>query len=311
MIFEITAPYLQDPLILVGFALSLFFGLCRLLLRAGIIPPLPRRSAYNAIRLLLTYGFILALAVIVVGSWLKNRELSEPEQRRSVRLVEQELKGNIDIVHELAKNIETILRNSTVVIKALRHPGNRLVYTLFPAENTETQTEVPAALEYARQQMLVAQEQGLLTDKFEKSKFGAVGEAIAGTIDRTMSTSEWLADVDQSRYPISSEVWEAQLPILRQVQVIDVTKLQSLYQDLARLRANYTVSVNYSIDYLRAVRVFFDPEDTIFTPQRLAAVLAAERIFLTTIVEYANTVVERLEGIENARKELMESDEFE
>jgi hypothetical protein len=37
--FKEIAPYLTQPLVLVGFVLLLFFGLHRSLLKAGIIPP--------------------------------------------------------------------------------------------------------------------------------------------------------------------------------------------------------------------------------------------------------------------------------
>lgn len=307
MNFEKIAPYLHDPLILIGFALFLFFGLGRLLLRLKIIPPLPRQSAYRVVRLLLTYGFILALAVVAVGFVLKYRVLTETEQRTAVRLLEQELAGNIEVVSELKENIETILENVRIVLNGLRHPGNRLTSTLFPCENTNPEVNVPASLEYARQQMLMAEEQGLFDNRLERDRFSAVGEAIVGTISRTMPTIMSLADLEGSRYQISDVVWKKHLPILRQVHIVDVQKLQSLYQDMARLRTNYEVSVRSSIEYLNVLTDFFANRETTYTPQRLAEVLATERLFMTVTIEYVKTVVEKLERIEKTLQALTDA----
>ena len=306
MNFEKIAPYLQDPLVLIGFVLFLFFGIGRLLLQSGIIPPLPAGLAYSLVRRLLTYGFILALVVVVVGFSIKYRELSEQEQKATVRLLKQELQGNINVIGELKKNIEMILKNVGIVHKVLRHPGIRLSAILFPSENTDPRADVPASVEYARQRMLIAKKQGLLDDALEKEKFRKAGKAIAGTIDRTEPTIVSFADIEGSRYQISTKVWTAHLPILRKVKVIDVTKLQSLYQDMERLRTNYTVTVVHSVEYLNVVRDFFANSDDAYTKERLAEVLAAERIFVTTIVEYGKIVVEKLERIIKIRQELDE-----
>ena len=307
MNFEKVAPYLQDPLVLVGFVLFLFFGLGRVLLKSGIIPPLPEGLAYNILRLLLTYGFILALAVVGSGGVLKYRELSEKEQRSSVNLLQQELHGNFEVISELKQNIETILEHAIVVHNSLRHPGIKISATLFPSENADPQADVPASLDYARQQIELARTTGLLDDQNAKSQFIEVGRAIVGTVDRTMPTIEMLADANGKRYPISSDVWKAHLPILRKISVIDVTQLQQLYQEMERLRTNYTVSLNYAVEYLKLIRDYFaSSEATYYTPERLAAVLAAERIFLTTINDYAKIVVKKLELIIEMRRGLMD-----
>lgn len=61
------APYLTSPLVLVGFVLLLFFGFHRTLLKAGIIPPLNPHTGGKIVRLILRYGFVIALVVIVLG----------------------------------------------------------------------------------------------------------------------------------------------------------------------------------------------------------------------------------------------------
>ena len=53
---------------------------------------------------------------------------------------------------------------------------------------------------------------------------------------------------------------------------------------MERLRANCTVSVNYAVEYLKVLQTFFS-NDAPITPERLAGVLAAERMFMTTMTE--------------------------
>lgn len=61
------APYLSNPMVLIGFALLLFFGIHRALIKSGIIPPLQPQQGGKLIFHLLRYGFIVALIVIILG----------------------------------------------------------------------------------------------------------------------------------------------------------------------------------------------------------------------------------------------------
>jgi len=65
--FAKIAPYLSHPLTLVGFVLLLFFGVHRGLVKSGIIPPVARTHAPQIVKMLLTYGFVVALVVIGGG----------------------------------------------------------------------------------------------------------------------------------------------------------------------------------------------------------------------------------------------------
>lgn len=65
--FKEIAPYLTHPLVLIGFVLLLFFGIHRTLLKAGILPPLNTRASSKVVRILLRYGFVIAILVIVLG----------------------------------------------------------------------------------------------------------------------------------------------------------------------------------------------------------------------------------------------------
>jgi hypothetical protein len=65
--FKEVAPYLTHPLVLVGFALLLVFGVHRALLKARIVPPLTPHAGGKVVQNFLRYGFVIALVVIVLG----------------------------------------------------------------------------------------------------------------------------------------------------------------------------------------------------------------------------------------------------
>lgn len=67
--------YLSHPLILIGFVLFLFFGVHRLLIKSGIIQPLHKHEGSKVIRLLLRYGFIIALVTILIGFFIKGWQI--------------------------------------------------------------------------------------------------------------------------------------------------------------------------------------------------------------------------------------------
>jgi hypothetical protein len=65
--FEKVAPFLTNPLALVGFVIFLFYGLLRVMLRARIIPPLAQGTGGQVIKSFLRYGFIIAITAVVLG----------------------------------------------------------------------------------------------------------------------------------------------------------------------------------------------------------------------------------------------------
>ena len=67
--FHDIAPYLSNPLTLIGYALLLVFGVHRALLRSGLLsqqPPDP-----TLLRLLVHYGFVIAVLLILAGFGLE------------------------------------------------------------------------------------------------------------------------------------------------------------------------------------------------------------------------------------------------
>jgi tetratricopeptide (TPR) repeat protein len=61
------ASHLANPLVLIGLALLLFFGVHRALLRSGILPPVDRRTSGVIVQSLLRYGFWIAALLIALG----------------------------------------------------------------------------------------------------------------------------------------------------------------------------------------------------------------------------------------------------
>ena len=177
---------------------------------------------------------------------------------------------------------------------------------LFPAENLDPQLSVPASADYAAQLLDKLAETGLANDDLERQKFGLARRAISGTIERTASTIRSLADSDGKRYVIKSEVWSSQLPVLRQVSIVDVTRFQATYTQLELARANYNVVVGRCLDYLAAVNSFFNAPDHAVTKESLAAVLAAERLYINVTSTYATKLVENIKETSTLDKVIRE-----
>jgi hypothetical protein len=58
--------------VLVGFALLLVFGIHRTLIKAGILQPVSKAASDRNVRLLLHYGFVIAIVVIILGFGLQG-----------------------------------------------------------------------------------------------------------------------------------------------------------------------------------------------------------------------------------------------
>ncbi len=65
--FARIAPYLSDPLVLVGFAVLLLFVLFRSLIGSGLIPVLGQEAGGQVVKSILDYGFYVVALVIVLG----------------------------------------------------------------------------------------------------------------------------------------------------------------------------------------------------------------------------------------------------
>lgn len=298
MFFEKIAPYLQDPLVLMGFVLMLFFGLARVVVKSGLIPVLTRNSGYLILSRLLLFGFILAALIIALGFGLKYREISRSEQQSLLKSLKVELADNLKTVDELRKNIESINGNTKLIAKILRNPKNKITFILFPPENIDPDIEVPASLDFSRQQFKYLTEQNLLNDDLERAKFNATALVVSKTIERTKTAMDSLSDTGEKRYRISDEIWNANLPILRKINLFEVDKFQSTYHEMRSLRQNYNVTVNYAASYRDTLLNFFNGNSGPISEQNLASLLAAERIYITTSTAFHQSALKNMASIE-------------
>ncbi|MCU1299783.1 MAG: hypothetical protein JWQ87_67 [Candidatus Sulfotelmatobacter sp.] len=82
--FSRVAPYLVNPVVLLGFCLFLFFGIHRALLKAGLLAPLSQGQSSTVIRLILKYGLLVSIIFIILGFALVFRA-SENASRNHVQ----------------------------------------------------------------------------------------------------------------------------------------------------------------------------------------------------------------------------------
>jgi hypothetical protein len=342
--FLAIAPYLKNPFVLIGFFLFLAFLFTRYLLKQRIIPPLPPGLGFKILRMILLYGFIIGLLLVVFGFAYKYRELvgkehqesldrelqrkaqvaaerqaeqgrAEREQQRlraaaekraeeitTIRLLKQELASNLEFIEEMRKNAQTALKVMLTVAQVLRNPGIKVLPVLFPIENLDPKFQGAPALAAGAMEQL--DQSGLLHDQLELQKLSAAGRLLAGTVDKTIGTVESLADREHQRYVISTQVWNQYLPILREVTLVDVTKLQKCYADSASARTNYDIIQSQIVAYLESVREFFRPADNEITKDGLGRVLTAEHLAIQLSAAYGRQLVADLSSIRALSKTL-------
>jgi len=84
--FSKLAPYLRNPLVLVGLALLLFYGVYEALIESDIIRPLPAAAGPGVVHALLNYGFATALTVVVLGFGLEFYKTRQSNSLKSLNL---------------------------------------------------------------------------------------------------------------------------------------------------------------------------------------------------------------------------------
>lgn len=303
--FEKVAPYLSDPLILIGFFLFLFFSFSRYLLKRGIIPPLGKAHGYRALRLILLYGFLFGLAIIGLGFGLKYRSLAEVEQRKAVALLKSEMETNAALVAQMAANLEKLVSGHEVVARALRDARFPILATLFPESNLRRELSNPTPHDIATSSLQRLRESGLSNDKRALQKTAAVGKAIVAMIERTLPTMESLGDAQRRRYILRRTAYEGNVDVLRRIEYLDLTHLPEIYADLEKVRANYEVVVANLIGYLQAVRAFFLREA--IDERSLTDVLTAERLATSMLLAYTPELVEAGQSLQQEMQTLFTS----
>lgn len=274
MDFSKFAPYLKDPLVLVGFVVFVGFLFAKRLLASGIIPPVGAGRGAAIIRLLMHYGFIIGLLIVLLGFGLKYQELSESEQRAAAGIMRSELEHNAYVAGELAKNSETLFNAAMAVAGVVRMDRLKINFGLFAADNIDPSKPQNADLYNQRFEWL--QTSGLLDDPEELRRFREQNAAVVRSIDRTLETVKSLGDRKAARYVINRNAYDANLPVLRKMTIFEPQRFSSLYARTAEVRETYFRVAESVEQYLVAMRAYC----AFSSPDRdaLGAVLAAERL---------------------------------
>lgn len=262
MQFEKIAPYLKDPLVLIGFFLFLGFLFCRYILKLGIVPTLPPTLGFRVLRTILLYGFILGLLISALGFFLKYREIQSEERIKVQEAAEQKRKDDADIADrlqqekltqqrdleeqqaqisrlsvELNRNLAVAdqLRKNTIVMigefktltDVVRTPGIRILPILFPAKNLDLTIPDSKTANFADDAMDQLRDSGLLSNQLEMQKVSAAANLIAQTIQATRSTIQSLQDPERKRYVFSDDVWVSERINIEKVVAADLSPYQT------------------------------------------------------------------------------------
>lgn len=307
--FAKIAVYLKDPLVLSGFVIFVGFLGLRQILQANIIPPLGRGHGFRLLRLLLSYGFVIGLLVVLLGMGLKYRDISEQEQRRAAALVIDELRTNATVVSELEKNSNSLSRIALGVAGILRDERFKILNGLFSAKNIDSRIDQSSLTNLYIERLDWLAESGLWNDADEKRRAIEACAAIVRFVDRVQSTIESLTDPQSARYPIARKAYDANLDVIRRINVVDMTKLAELYYRMSDARVLYNRMTLGTIEYTQAVKGFcsnLPPNEA-----DLSAALAVERLTLRLLPEYRtrleNTLAMIADRISALRTSLPES----
>jgi hypothetical protein len=342
--FPAVAPYLKDPLVLIGFFLFLAFLFLRYLISQKIIPPLPPGPGFRILKTILLYGFIIGLLLIALGFAFKYRELvgqekqatldrelrrrtteaaerqaaedrAERERQRSLEAANkhQEQINTVKLLREeMNSNLKSVdeMRNSTAVALKTMLSVAQVLRTpgikILPIlfPAENLDPKFTGTAALGGTVMDKLDQTGLANDRIESHKFTLAGRAIAATVDQTIATIHSLSDKDQKRYPISIRVWNQYLPVFRDIDIIDVTKFQKCYADLTSARANFDIIQSQFIDYLESVRAFFRPQDNKISREGVSKVLTSEHLAIQLAGVYGNQLVADLASIKKLNDQI-------
>lgn len=298
--FEKVAPYLQDPLVLIGFVLLLMFGMARMLIKSRLLTPVSGAKSYRVIQTVLLYGLVLALAVIGLGFGLKYRELSRAEQQNAVSLLRREMDANLAAVEAMRRNTTVMLSVVASTATAVREPDIRVMATLFPMANVQSGNK-PHARDMAASALSNIAKAGLDKNQNEMARANQLARAVTSTIDRTKLTVISLSDPSRQRYVISDAVWRANLPVLRKVHIDGVPQIQEAYATSRMVRSDYDVVCASVIAYMDSLRGLLG-EDSDINLDTLSATLSQERQTLTLLTAYGATLADSIGRLKKAHE---------
>lgn len=289
--FAKIAIYLKDPLVLSGFVVLIGFLVLRQLLQARIIPVLQQGQGYKLLRLVLSYGFVIGLAIVLLGMGLKYREMTKEEQRRAAALIESELKANLTVISELAKNTESLSQLGNGIATILRDQRLKILAGLFPAQNIDPLVDQSSLTNLYVERIGWLNDSQIWDDALERRRTEEACASIVRFVDRTKSTVESLSDAQVTRYPVVRRAYDANLDIIRKVEIVDLTNLANLYYQMSDVRVLYNRVVAGSLDYMQAVRAFCSSLPPSLST--LSVVLALERLTFRLLPSYK----EKIDGV--------------
>ena len=283
--FSQIAPYLEDPLVLIGFFIFLVFLFLRVLVKKGIIPTLTQGDGFSFLKLLLLYGFIFGIVLVVLGFALKHREMTKKEQYNLVNQLDTELEKNLKTLNELKLNTENLLEKNITLSQVLRTDGIDLLTIMFPRVVLDLDTQVNV-IDIANSQFNYIINNKLHENELQMNRLDEAGKTIKEVIERTLPIINSLADLENKRYIIDNSIWNANIETYRKVDVVDVTKFQEIYTEMQLVRNDYGVIANSCINFHKSVANFFDPKEQM-NKQKLASVLSSERNSYEFIHDYS------------------------
>jgi hypothetical protein len=300
--FEKIAPYLKDPLILIGFALFLGFLFIRSLVNKGVIPVLKQNQGFSILKVILLYGFIMGLLVIGLGFGLKYREMSEDDQKRLINMLSKEFGGNMMVLSELKQNTEMFLQQQIDLSTAIRTEGIAILPVMFPKVNLELDKSVNSN-ELARDAIMELVRQNLATNSGELKKLDEFSAALLKTVRAVKSTNQNLRDSARQRYRFNADIWQANLTSYKKLNLVDVTLFQKAYSQQANIRNDYEIVAKSAIDFQNALLDYFKKDNEI-TWDQLSYVLTMERHSYELIIEYSKNLVNTMTDLIEINKAL-------
>ena len=122
-VFDKIAPHLANPLVLVGFVLLLFFGIHRALIRSKILPPVSAEESGVLVRIVLGYGFVIALLIILAGfgfaAWKAYLETAKVDVNAIVETLTREHRDREAVAQE---QIDALTKAVTALAKQSEEP---------------------------------------------------------------------------------------------------------------------------------------------------------------------------------------------
>ncbi len=302
MNFAKIAPYLQNPLVLIGFVVFLAFSFSRYLVKHRVIPELPPKLGFVILKQILAYGFLIGIMIIGLGFGLKYKELSVTEQSTAFRLLKSELKHNLITASELGKNMDNIIEKQKIVSKVLRTDGIDILKVLFSEENINPKNK-KSVQDLVNESFDKLVNLGLINNELQVNRFNAAGRQINLTIENTLAVLQSLQDRSHERYVVKTEIWDSNLEIYRRINKFDITTFQEALTELNRVRTNYDITVGHAVDYLKIVKEFFTLGGKI-TKDSLYKVLSKERFSFGLTTEYSLDLIESMEKLISIEKAL-------